>query len=69
MESQTTNYWIGKKAKIEILKENKKLFYTADIMEIDNSHITFIDRAGVVYNFSMEFVKEMKEMRGGQNER
>jgi len=59
------NYWLDKKAKIEILKDGKRLIYTATIMEIDTNSITFLDRDGVVYSFNRQLIKEMAEINGG----
>lgn len=53
------NYWIGKQAKIFILKDNIKLIYTAKVIDFDNTHITFSDRTGKVFCFKREFVTEM----------
>ena len=53
------NLWINKKAKIEILKDGKRLIYTATILDMDNSHITFIDRDNITYSFNKELIKEM----------
>lgn len=63
-EKEINRFWINKKAKIEILKDEKRLVFTASILEIDDSHITFIDRDGIVYSFNRELVKEMQELGG-----
>ena len=57
---EQNGFWINKKAKIEILKDAKRLIFTASIVEIDESHITFIDRDGKTYSFNRELVKEMQ---------
>lgn len=63
-EKNNTNFWINKKAKIEIIKDNVKLTFTATILEIDSNSITFIERAGEIYNFSRDLIKEMSLLEG-----
>lgn len=65
-DEKKNNYWIGRKAKIELLKDNKRLIYTATILEIDSFHITFLDRMGIVYSFNRELVKEMQLLRSAK---
>ena len=60
------NYWIGKKVKIEILKNEKILFFTAEIVGYDDLSISFIDRDGISYSFNKELVKQITEI-GGQH--
>jgi hypothetical protein len=59
------NFWINKKARIEILKDGKRLVYTAVIIEIDSLHLTFIDRDKNIFSFNRELVKEMQILNGG----
>ncbi|KKL21366.1 hypothetical protein LCGC14_2446210 [marine sediment metagenome] len=40
------NYWIGKRAKLEIFINEKTLFYTAIIIECDETFISFKDKFG-----------------------
>jgi len=58
-------FWIGKKAKVEILKDDKRLIYTATILELDNSFITFKDRDENVFSFNIKLVKQMQQLNGG----
>jgi len=51
-------YWVGKKAKIEILKDGRKLIFTAEILESDGHSISFLDREGLFYSFNKELIKE-----------
>ena len=60
MENEASSFWKGKKVKIEILKDGKKLFYTASIISIDNFHITFIDRDCVTFSFNKNLVREIE---------
>ncbi len=59
-KKQTVNsFWVGKKAHIEIYKDNKRLYFTATIMEMDKISVTFIDRESIVYSFNRMCIKEM----------
>ena len=65
METHTSqNYWLNKTAKIEILKDQKKLVFTALILEIDHHSVTFRDRDNIIYSFNRELIKEMKNVEG-----
>ena len=59
-ENEKNQFWINKKAKIEILKDGKRLVFTASVVEMDASHITFLDREGMVYSFNRDLVQEMQ---------
>lgn len=63
------NFWIGKKAKIEILKDNTRLIFTVEILGLDNVQITFLDRDGIVYSFNRDLVQQMKVINRGCNGR
>lgn len=60
-EPNTNNYWIGKRAKLEIDKDGTRLFFTAEILALDNNSISFRDRYGVVYSYPLRSVQMMKE--------
>lgn len=64
MNTHTNGYWLNKKAKIEILKDGKRLVFTALILEIDSQSITFSDRENIVYSFNRDLVQELKEVGG-----
>lgn len=64
-EHEKKDFWIGKKAKIEIIKDNKRLIYTADIMEFNSANITFIDRDGNVFSFNSGLVQQMQLLNNG----
>ncbi len=66
MEKNKENFWLNKKAKIEILKDKNRLIYTADILDIDSNSITFIDREGIVYCFNRALIIEMIEIKIGE---
>lgn len=60
IESKLKEIWVNKRAKVEIVKEGTKLFFTATILDLDDNHITFSDRTGVVYTFPRICINEMK---------
>jgi len=62
-------FWIGKKVKIEVLKDGMKLFFTATILEYDDNSITFIDRDKEIFSFNKNLVVQMQEMRGDNYDR
>lgn len=51
--------WIHQYCKLEIVKDNKKLTFTAYILDEDDFLITFRDKYNVVYTFNKEFVKSI----------
>ncbi len=57
--------WDGKRARIEILKDNHRLIYTASKIIIKDGVISFDDRDGIRFGFPMSLVKQMEELRGG----
>lgn len=59
------DFWINKKAKIEILKDGQRLIFTATILEFDISQITFRDRDGIVFSFNKNLVAQIKDLGGG----
>jgi hypothetical protein len=54
---------IGKKAKIEILKDGRRLIYTADIVEVSNGLITFFDRDNTLFSFPTSAVREIEVLK------
>lgn len=54
------NFWIGKKAKIQILKDGRNLFFTAEILEKDEFQISFKDKYGEVFSFNNNLVNQME---------
>lgn len=42
--------WIGKKVKISHETNGKTFFYTGKIIEVSDTHITFIDKFGTKYS-------------------
>ena len=66
-ENKSSNeYWPGKKAKIEILKDNQRLIFTAEILELDAINITFQDRDGQVLSFNRSLVQQMQQLWNGE---
>jgi len=57
------NYWIGKRAKLEIFINEKTLFYTAIIIECDETFISFKDKFGETFSFNRKFVRQIAEIR------
>jgi len=59
--NQKPNFWIGKTAYLEIVKDGVRLnFHKAVILEIDDSHVTFRDsKENKVLAFNRSLVKEM----------
>ena len=62
MNLDTKSIWIGKKVKIEILKDNTHLNFNALILEYDNKIITFKDRDGLIFSFNVDLVQQIKEV-------
>ena len=56
------NYWKGKKAKIEINKDGKRLIYTATIIEVDSMGMTFKDRDNQIFAYNHNLIKQMQEL-------
>jgi len=65
MEENVNEFWIKKRARIEILKDQQRLIYTATILELDSQSITFKDRDGEVFSFPRDSVKQMQQIGGG----
>lgn len=51
--------FISLNAKIEILKDEERLIYTATIIDLNENYITFIDKFGKTYSFNHEVVKQI----------
>lgn len=64
MNQEKNQYWLGKKTRLEILKDGKKLFFTGEILESTPLSLTFIDRDKKVFCFSREQIKQMTEIKG-----
>jgi len=47
--------------KIHIMIKKQNLFYTATIIDITNTHITFIDKFNTKYSYNMNNIIEIKE--------
>ena len=62
--NENGKYWQNKKAKIEILKDNRRLIYTAHDIMISDGLISFVDRDGNRFSFSTAMVVEMQEIKG-----
>jgi len=56
------NYWIGKRARLEILKDGKKLYYTAFILECNEEYISFKDKFGETFSFKRKFINQISEI-------
>ena len=53
------------RAKIEIFKDGRRLYYTAIIIYMDDKSVTFRDRDGRIFDFSREYVKEIAVIEEG----
>ena len=56
--------WDGKKARIEILKDEHRLIYTATNIIIKDGVISFTDRTGTRFGFSTTLVTQIHEILG-----
>ena len=55
---------LGKSAKLEFLRNGRKLFFDAKhISSITTTHITFIDRYDEVYTFRFADLVEVNDVR------
>lgn len=64
-ETRTSDneFWKDKKVRLEIIKDGRKLKYTATIINIDDNQITFLDRFGKTYSFNRQLVQEMELLK------
>jgi len=51
--------YLNKICKIVVLSDSKRLFYTAEVLDLSDGHISFIDKFGVYYTYSMKEVVEI----------
>jgi hypothetical protein len=57
----SNSFWIGKMARLEIVKDEHRLSFTKSlILELDETTITFKDKFGEVLAFNRSLIKEMK---------
>lgn len=60
--------WIGKSAKIIIIKDKIKLYFSAKmILDITQEHITFIDKYNFPYTFHKSLVEEIQPLINERN--
>ena len=52
----------GKKCKIHIQRDGKDLYYEADVLSVDESHITFVDKFGKEYTFRRDDIIEIRTL-------
>jgi hypothetical protein len=53
-------YVLGKRCKIVIEVDGKRLFYTVTkVLDISKNHISFIDKFGKSYTYSLDLLKEI----------
>lgn len=62
-EAQELPFWKNKKFRIEISKDGKQLNYTANIIELTDTAITFQDKFGEIFSFNRSLVKEMQLLK------
>ncbi len=65
-EEKGHNFWVGRRASIEIVKEGRKLIFTCVILDFDSNFITFRDRDNKIFSFNTEFIKQMQLLDGGR---
>lgn len=53
--------WIGKKVKIIVNVEGVRYTYTAEVLDVTDSHITFIDKFGTKYSKILTEVLDIAE--------
>ena len=58
------NGLIGKKCSICILKDNRKLTYTATILDLNQVGITFIDKNNIKFYFPAACIDQITEIKG-----
>jgi len=51
--------YIGKTCKIRILSRSREIFFTADVTNVDDLHISFIDKFGESYTFLKSEIHEI----------
>ena len=52
----------GKKCKIHIQRDSKDLYYEANVLSVDESHITFVDKFGKEYTFRRDDIIEIRTL-------
>lgn len=62
-QKQNTNLYIGKKYRFEILKDEKKLTFTATLLESNENVIVFIDKYNTTYYFNSKFIQSATEIK------
>jgi len=60
--------FLNKICKIVVHSDNQKLFYTAEIIEISDSHVSFVDKFGIYYSYLISEIIEINTQRGTKNE-
>ena len=54
--------YIGEKCKIHIKRGEKDLFYTAKILDVNETHMTFIDKYDKKYSFRITEIIELRSL-------
>ena len=52
----------GKRVKLHIIKNGADLFYTALITDVNDTHITFIDKYKKQFTFKLDLVQEISDL-------
>jgi hypothetical protein len=53
-------HYIGSRARIHINREGKHLFYTAKVIDVNDSLISFVDKFNNNYSFKISDIEEIK---------
>lgn len=65
MTGQDKTLFLNKKCRIGIIKEGKRLHFTAKILEYTDQNIIFIDKFDGVYSFNSNLVQEISTINEG----
>lgn len=55
--------FIGKHCKLQIKVNERFLYYTADIKDVTNTHIYFIDKFGDSCSYKIDCVVQIREVK------
>ena len=52
--------YIGKQCKIFVRIEGRRLFYSGEITEVSEGHVSFIDKFGELYTYNKQCIEEIR---------
>jgi len=53
----------GKRCFIQLERNGKQFYYTADVLEVTNTHISFKDKYGDLYSYQIRDIIKMNELK------